>query len=196
MVKANGPKHWLPPADWIVGVDPSLKACTFMVARLAPSSAADIQLWRPSTIGWELRSDVPELSRVRRLQQIQEHARRVSQQLQGKVIAAIEGYAYGRTEQAHSLGEAGGAVRLGLASAINMVGMVVIAPNTARSVLLEKVPRKGADAKAAVREVLQKAGAPRHWTLDATDAAAVVNAALKLSSLPHVGRGGELETAW
>lgn len=54
---------------------------------------------------------------------------------------------------------------------------VTVNQSTARKLLLGKVPRKGSDAKDAVRSVLMAAGAPeRFWSLDHTDALCVLNA--------------------
>lgn len=82
----------------------------------------------------------------------------------------IEGYAFSRADKAHSLGELGGIVRYLLG--MDGIEYLTASMNTARKLLLGKVPRSG--AKDACSQTLHNAGAPP-WTLDESDAFVCAN---------------------
>lgn len=91
------------------------------------------------------------------------------------VMAYVESYGYSQRTAAHTLGELGGVVRLELLRA----GVELRTANisSARKLLLGKVPRKGADAKAEILVTLRAAGAPFE-SLDVCDAFVAANLGL------------------
>lgn len=85
-------------------------------------------------------------------------------------IAYIEGYTFGRSDQAHTIAEVSGVVRLEL---VRTGIEIVSAPaSAARKLLLGKVPRF--DQKAAVYAAFRAAGAPI-TSFDEADALAAAN---------------------
>lgn len=88
----------------------------------------------------------------------------------GVTQAWIEGYAFRRADQAHTIAEVGGVVRVELVRA----GIEVrsVPASSARKLLLGKVPKS--DPKAAVYAALRAAGAPIE-TFDEGDALCVAN---------------------
>ena len=86
----------------------------------------------------------------------------------------IEGYAFSRPSA--SLGELGGIVRMHLLDA--GIEFVSANMNSARKLLLGKVPRGKGVAKVACQKALQAAWAPDGWSLDESDAFVCANLGL------------------
>jgi hypothetical protein len=144
---------------------------------LAASAAVAVPLdwdgqWsrvRSCVAGEKLRKDASDAERARRTETIAARlvgfARTVC-----ATSAWVEGYAFGGSTHAHSLGELGGVVRLELVRA--GIELHTVNMGTARKFLLGKCPPAG--AKVAVCEAFRAAGA-RFETLDEYDAMAVAN---------------------
>jgi hypothetical protein len=131
--------------------------------------------WRRVTtlvVGESLRRDATDMERARRTEAIA--ARLVTfARKRGASEAWIESYAFSRRDNAHTLAEVGGVVRLELLRA----GIEIRTANmsTARKLLLGKVPRS--EAKQACHRVLHEAGSPP-WTFDESDAFVAANLGL------------------
>lgn len=152
----------------VLGLDLSLKA----------AAAVAVPTWwdgewdkvRSMVVGETLRRDASPAERARRTETI---AARIAAfaECEGCSVAYVEQYAFGNSQQAHSLGELGGVVKLELVRRGIQLHTVPIP--TIRKVLLGKVPRTG--AKVAVMQALRAAGCPIGWSLDEADAFAVAN---------------------
>jgi len=128
--------------------------------------------WRRTarlTVGESLPRDASDTARARRCETIA--TRLVAFAKQHNVTQIwIEGYAFSRADQAHSIAEVSGVVRLELVRA----GLEIrsVPASSVRKLLLGKVPRS--QAKAAVYAAFKAAGAPIE-TFDEGDALAVAN---------------------
>jgi hypothetical protein len=154
----------------LLGLDLSLRAA----AAVAVPLDWDGRWQRVSSlvVGEKLCRTATDTERARRTETIA--ARLVAFAKQHDVVQAwVEGYAFGRNDSAHTLGELGGVVRLELVRA----GIELRTANmgTARKLLLGKVPR--ADVKVGVFQAVRAAGAAFE-TLDEADAFAAVNLGL------------------
>jgi hypothetical protein len=152
----------------ILGLDLSLRQ-TAAVALPAPWTIGDWSAVRTMVVGRPLTKTATEHERIDRLRFIAENVIEFALKVHARV-AFIEGYAFAKGTQAHSLAELGGHVRVRLRGA----GIEVRTANmaSARKLLLGKVPRS--DAKIAVFTALRSTG----WqvaTLDESDAFACAN---------------------
>jgi hypothetical protein len=87
----------------------------------------------------------------------------------------VESYAFaqGRQAHAHALAELGGAVKVNLFTAFNLVAEPVVA-SRARKVLLQHLPRK--DVKAYVQANVRRLGGQAlEWTHDQVDSFVIAN---------------------
>lgn len=147
----------------VLGVDPNLKACALVAVPL--DWAGDWGRVVSRTTGYSLPQGATDRQRVQRLERL--GAAVVAFAMEHDCTTAwLEGYPFGKSEAAFSLGEASGAIRV----ALHVAGVDVrTAPiSTARKLLLGYVPRTG--AKLAVRDRLVALGASLP-SFDAYDAA-------------------------
>jgi len=154
----------------IAGLDLSLTASA--IVTVPTNWDSDWKRVKTNVVGRSLPRGAIDADRIDRCVDIATTLARHAKQ-RGVKRAYIEGYAFSRTDQAHSIGELGGIVRYLLA--INGIEFVTANMNTARKLLLGKVPRKG--PKEACWGALAAAGAPA-WSLDESDAFVCANLGL------------------
>lgn len=156
--------------DVVLGCDLSLSAAGFVA--VPPDWSGEWERIARHHVGHSLPRDVVEMRRVGRLHQITAEAVAFSER-HGCRVACFEHYAFGAQFERERLGEIGGAVKLALVSRAGILDVETVASNTARKLLLGKVPKK--DPKAHVREALLALGMPRVWTDDEVDALVAAN---------------------
>jgi hypothetical protein len=145
----------------ILGLDLSTRAA----AAVAVPTDWDGQ-WsrvRWTVAGEALRKGATEAERIERCRRVADHLARFAREV-GAAHAWVESYAYNMRSSAHTLGELGGIVRLGLMP--QAIRLDVANMSSARKLMLGRVPR-GADPKELVQATLQAAGAPLTLTSDA-----------------------------
>jgi len=154
----------------IAGLDLSLTASA--IVTVPTNWDSDWKRVKSLVFGRSLPKGATDADRIGRCRDIALALVRHAKQ-RGVKRAYIEGYAFSRNDQAHSIGELGGVVRYLLA--VNGIEFVTANMNTARKLLLGKVPRSG--AKDACSLALHHAGAPA-WSLDESDAFVCANLGL------------------
>ncbi len=156
--------------DTVLGCDLSLSAAGFVA--VPPDWSGDWSRIARHHVGHSLPRDVAEMRRVGRLHQITSEAVAFSER-HGCRVACFEHYAFGQQFERERLGEIGGAVKLALVSRAGVLDVETVASNTARKLVLGKLPRK--DVKAHVREAMLQLGMPHAWTDDEMDALVAAN---------------------
>lgn len=154
----------------LMGVDLSTRATAVVACPL--NWGGDWRKVTSEVFGSALTEAASDNDRVARLNDIHHgvkrfaHANNVSN-------AFFESYAFSQRTAAHTLGEVGGVVKIGL----NWIGVMVHTANmsTARKLLLGKVPKK--DPKKAVEHAIRSAGG-YFETLDEYDAFTALNLGL------------------
>jgi len=160
-------------SDVVLALDISLAACA-MVA-IPEDWAGDWSRIGRMTIGDSLPKGASEEFRIGRLHRITvdvvafAHRHRCS-------VAVAEGYAFGAKFERERLGEIAGAVKLQLALQAGLVVERLIAPMTARKLMLGENPKE--NPKRVVRDHLRARGMPLVWTEGEVDAFCVGNVKL------------------
>jgi Holliday junction resolvasome RuvABC endonuclease subunit len=155
----------------VMGIDPSLKGCA--VVCLPLSWGGDWSLLSSQKFGYSLKRGISVEDRIRRIMSIASSVREFAAR-HGVTHAYVEGYAFSSRDQAHSLGELGGAIRMALVD--GGISIVDAPIGTVRSTIVGRIPR-GTEPKALVAEALKAAGLPPPMVddRDITDATAVMN---------------------
>jgi Holliday junction resolvasome RuvABC endonuclease subunit len=156
-----------PPGPAVLGLDLSPTASAAIVVPL--DWGGDWRRIARLTVGESLPRDASDAARARRCESIATGLVAFAR-AHGVTVCWIEGYAFSRADQAHTIAEVAGVVRLELFRA--GIEIRTVSASAARKLLLGKVPRS--DAKAAVYRALRAAGAPVE-TFDEADALAVAN---------------------
>jgi Holliday junction resolvasome RuvABC endonuclease subunit len=161
------------------GDDIAEPRCAIMGLDLSPTASAAVTVpldwdgrWSRIdrlTVGEHLPRGASDSARARRCETIATRLVAFARS-HGVTIAWLEGYAFSRADQAHTIAEVAGVVRLELVRA--GIEIRTVPASSARKLLLGKVPRS--EAKAAVYAALRAAGAPIE-TYDEGDALAVAN---------------------
>jgi Holliday junction resolvasome RuvABC endonuclease subunit len=169
----------------MAGLDLSPTAAT--ACAVPPNWRGDWTKVRTHVVGYQLGKAATDVARALRTRVIASELLAFLLDY-GATEAWIEGYAFSRNQQAHTIAEVGGVVRLALVEA----GIILRTANvgTARKLLLGNVPK--ADPKGAVYRALGQAGAG-FATKDESDAYAALNLGLSLRgrfffALPRVER--------
>jgi len=135
-------------------------------------------------VGQDVRKKVPESQRIERLKFIAAHVSEFSRVYKVEKWY-VEGYSYGNGEQAHSLGELGGVVKVQLSLDGHYVTPIAVL--SARSTMLGTLPKLTKEQK-KIKENLPKSIVfeemklrfPQITRNDESDALAVFNQAMKL----------------
>lgn len=162
----------------LLGVDVSLKACAVIACPL--DWAGDWSRVRTLVTGRTLPRSAGDLAKVRRLEDIAGKVVAFARG-NGAQVAWIESYAFGLSSCAHSLGEAGGVLRVELHRA--GIAFHTAPISSARKLLLGALPRS--DGKAKVQEALARCGCPFE-TADECDAFAALNWGLREAGGGHL----------
>lgn len=151
----------------ILGLDLSLRAAGMCAIPLNwnLTSTLDWNECVTGTTGESLKRDSTEAQKIERLKKIRDDVLSFAVATKA-TVAVIEGYAFSKmTSQAHSLGEAGGVVKLALSE--HGIPVYVMTASHARS-CLGSFPRK--DTKVHVSSLIKSLGCPENWSGDEIDA--------------------------
>jgi hypothetical protein len=146
----------------LIGLDLSTRAAAAVACPL--NWDGDWQRLRSTVVGEPLSRGASEVERIDRCVRIGVQLTRFAKECDVDA-AFIEGYAYGQASAAHSLGELGGLVRLGLMRA--GIGLYVANMGSARKLMCGTIKR-GTDPKEVVKATLQRADAPT-WLTESHD---------------------------
>ena len=138
----------------ILGLDLSVRAAAAIAGPL--SWDGDWTQLSTKIVGEPLRKGASERERIDRCVRLGVSLSAFARE-HGVTDVYIEGYAYGQATAAHTLGELGGLVRLGLMR--TGIDLHVANMSSSRKLMCGTIPRS-ADKKAVVQATLRRAGAP------------------------------------
>lgn len=154
----------------VLGLDLSLRGAGLVAVPF--DWAGDWSRIARATVGHSLTKDATEADRIGRLVRISAEVVTFAE-AHRCTRAVVEQYAYSsRHAQSHSLGELGGVVKVLLTERCG-IPVDVVAPASARKLLLGRLPRK--DVKIHTRAALTRMGMPVTWTDDEADGFVVAN---------------------
>jgi Holliday junction resolvasome RuvABC endonuclease subunit len=156
-------------STYAVGLDLSLTASAVVAVPHDWSGKRD--RIRTKMAGYSLPRTATAMERIRRCVVIADEVVAFLDHLHRVSTVFVEGYAFSRADQAHSLGECGGVVRSRLL--VHGYDFEDVNISHARKLLLGKVPRDG-KVKQRVADVFAAAGIPLD-NFDKSDALAVAN---------------------
>lgn len=157
----------------ILGLDISLAACGLVAVPAA--WGGDWSRVGYLEVGDHLPKGASEEFRIGRLHRITSQVVAFAQRNRC-TVALCEGYAFGARFERERLGEIAGAIKLGLAMQCGLVVERLVAPMTARKLLLGANPKD--NPKRVVRDHLRERGMPLVWTEGVVDAFVIANVKL------------------